>query len=221
MRNQSNNSYCHLKNEFFQSSCVAYRSNPLHLWSLIKQVSGRHKQHIVPNVSLESLSSYFGNLVSSSSSSDTVMVPRGPSCVGDLAVFQFVSADFVQSLLAKLDASKSGGPDDINAPLLKALALQLAPSLTELFNCSLSLGKVPAAFKQANVHPLLKPGKDSSDAASYRGLSLTSTLSKVLESIVRDQICNFFSPDELFNVQQYGFHRGHSCEDLPSPCHFG
>ena len=109
---------------------------------------------------------------------------------------------------------KSRGPDDINPSLLKALALQLSPSLTVLFNCSLTLGKVPSAFKQANIYPLLKPGKDPAQVASYSGLSLTSTLSKVLESIVREQICSFFAPDDLFSDQQFGFRQGHSCEDL-------
>ena len=97
---------------------------------------------------------------------------------------------------------------------MKALALQLSPSLSVLFNCSLTLGKVLSAFKQANIYPLLKPGKDPAHAASYRGLSLTSTLSKVLQSIVREQICSFFAPRDLFSDQQFGFRQGHSCEDL-------
>ena len=47
-------------------------------------------------------------------------------------------------------------------------------------------------------------------------MSLTSTLFKVLELKVRDQISSFFTPDKLYNNQRFilKFRSGHSCEDL-------
>jgi hypothetical protein len=42
----------------------------------------------------------------------------------------------------------------------------------------------PTAWKQANVIPILKPGKDPSDPKSYRPINLFNALSKILEMLL-------------------------------------
>ena len=111
-------------------------------------------------------------------------------------LIQFV-VECVQHLLANLDAGKSSGHDDINPWLLKAANNCLASSITELFNCSLRTGKLPTAFKLANITPILKAKQDPTLAESYRGISLTSILSKALQKVVRQQLFDF-SPTEIF-----------------------
>ena len=97
---------------------------------------------------------------------------------------------------------------------MRAAADALAGSLADIFNCSLRTGTVPLDFKLANITPILKPKQDPFIAQSYRGISLTSILSKVLEKVVRQQILDFFRAEELFSDQQYGFRPGRCCEDL-------
>ena len=53
---------------------------------------------------------------------------------------------------------KATGPDGISARLLKECSNEIAPSLTALFNKSLSLGKVPEEWKEANVVSVPKKG---------------------------------------------------------------
>ena len=55
------------------------------------------------------------------------------------------------SLLSALSAWKA-----ISARLLKECAEVIAPSLTELFNKLLTLGKVPTEWKHANIVPVPK-----------------------------------------------------------------
>jgi len=54
-----------------------------------------------------------------------------------------VTVDGVESLLSNLDQSKAGGPDGIPARLLKEMAIDLAPSLTLIFQALLRRGDVP------------------------------------------------------------------------------
>ena len=114
-------------------------------------------------------------------------------CETALQDFSPVSAEYVQQLLVDLDVGKSQGQDDIHPWLLKAAADRLSCSLAELFNCSLRTGTVPGDFKLANITPILKPKQDSFLAASYRGISLLSVLSKLLEKVVRQQILDFLA----------------------------
>ena len=82
-----------------------------------------------------------------------------------------------------LDTSKACGPDEIPACLLQECALEIAPSICELFNCSLHAGHVPSEWKSANVTPVHK--KDLKEPADhYRPISLLPIVGKVLERCV-------------------------------------
>ena len=83
-------------------------------------------------------------------------------------------------LLSSIDVSKASGPDGIGARMLKSTAASIAPAVTNLFNLSLRLGRVPSEWKSARVTPVPKSSKFS-DPANYRPVSLLSILSKLLE----------------------------------------
>ena len=118
------------------------------------------------------------------------------------------SEEEVLNYLGNLDVSKSSGPDDIPARLLKECRKQIIPSLCTLFNLSLSTGCVPAEWKCVNVTPIHK--KDSKEPAmNYRPISLLPIISKVLERCVfekfYDQVAHLISP------AQHGFLCNRSC----------
>ena len=166
----------------------------------------------MPNVPSHKLNSYFASLVSSTEG-HSLEIPCGPAAETAMEVFDPVSVECVQHLLASLDAGKSCGPNNIKW-LLKAANNCLASSITKLFNCSLRTGKSPTAFKLANITPILKAKQDPTLAESYRGMSLKSILSKVLEKVVRQQLFDFFPTEIFFTDQQYGFCTGRCCENL-------
>ena len=93
----------------------------------------------------------------------------------------------MENLLKDLNPSKATGPDDISSTDLKLAAKNIAGTIAILFNDheSLQTGDLPDEFKLGQVIPILKPGKtDTSLPSSYRGITLTSILSKVLEKVV-------------------------------------
>ena len=60
----------------------------------------------------------------------------------------------VKSILETLQTGKASGPDNINNYVLKTCSSELSHRLSKLFNLSLSLSKVPKAWKEANVTPV-------------------------------------------------------------------
>ena len=61
--------------------------------------------------------------------------------------------DFI-NILNKLDVSKSPGPDNLHPKLLKETSSQIALPLKIIFEKTLSLGKLPTQWKQAEVRPI-------------------------------------------------------------------
>ena len=94
----------------------------------------------------------------------------------------FTTIDIV-SVIKGLDANKATGPDDIPVRLLKEMVDVIAPSLCNLFNNSIRLGKFPTDWKTANVCPIYK--KDNKQhAENFNPISLLSVVSKVMERCV-------------------------------------
>ncbi|CAB4035969.1 Hypothetical predicted protein [Paramuricea clavata] len=122
--------------------------------------------------------------------------------------FTPVSIEEVLSLLSALSTGKATGPDGISARLLKECADVIAPSLTELFNKSLALGKVPTEWKYANIVPVPKT-KETRIISIYHPISLLSLVSKVLEHAVHARTLYIVKP--LLHSQQHGFRAGRSC----------
>ena len=113
----------------------------------------------------------------------------------------------VLQLLSNLDTTKTNGHDDISAIMLKSTALSIAPIITELFNCSITLGKIPTEWKIARVSPIPKQG-NSSNPSDYRPISLLSILSKILERHVANILIDHYS--NILSSHQWGFTQGKS-----------
>ena len=89
----------------------------------------------------------------------------------------------VESLLRRINTTKSSGPDGIGNWVLKHCAKSLSFPFSKLLNKSLETGIFPSQLKQAIVCPVFK--KDNkSGKTNYRPISLLSSSSKILEKIV-------------------------------------
>ncbi len=62
----------------------------------------------------------------------------------------------VRKYLRKIHPNKSTGPDNISPRVLKECSDQLEYPLTLLFNKSLAQGRIPGAWKKANITPIFK-----------------------------------------------------------------
>ena len=112
--------------------------------------------------------------------------------------------------LNNLNTNKTPGADNIHPRVLKELSMSLSKPLTYLFNKSINDGQLPTDWKTANVSAIFKKG-EKSDANNYRPVSLTSIVCKILESIIRDVLQNFFENQNLYSSCQHGFRKDKSC----------
>ncbi|MCP4269715.1 MAG: hypothetical protein GY777_29775 [Candidatus Brocadiaceae bacterium] len=116
----------------------------------------------------------------------------------------------IEKEIDRLKSQKAPGPDDIYARILKECKKEVSGKLGELFNNSLLTGEVPEAWKLANVVPIFKKG-DRSISANYRPVSFTSTVGKLLESIIAMNIREHLEKYNLIRDSQHGFRKGYSC----------
>jgi hypothetical protein len=118
-----------------------------------------------------------------------------------------ITNDEVLKELLKLNPNKAHGPDDIPTLVLKTCAHELSPSITSLFNASLTEGKMPAAWKLANIVPIHKKGTKH-EASNYRPISLLPVISKILERCLYNKIIDNLVP-KITNTQ-HGFLKNRS-----------
>ena len=95
-----------------------------------------------------------------------------------------ISVTEVDNLLKSIKTDKSPGPDLIHNRVLHETKDIIKVPLTNLFNKSLETGIIPNIWKTANVTPIYKKGCKS-DPNNYRPVSLTSTVCKLIEKLVR------------------------------------
>ena len=117
----------------------------------------------------------------------------------------------VLKLIQSIKPKTSSGDDISNKIIVKSSSV-LAPYVTHLINISFSTGVFPKCFKVAKVLPLHKGGP-LDDPNNYRPISLLSSLSKVLEKAMSNQIYSYFNHFQLFTNNQYGFRSKRSTID--------
>lgn len=89
--------------------------------------------------------------------------------------------------------------------LLKDSAQCLAPMLTKLFNRSIKTGAFPSIWRLGKVCALFTTG-ERTDCNNYRPITVLSTITKILERAVHQQLYTFLSDSKLLTPNQFGFH---------------
>ena len=115
----------------------------------------------------------------------------------------------VRNKLKNLNCNKSFGPDEVHPRILQELAEEISELLCEIFNRSLTEGVLPADWKNADITAIHKKGSKKLPE-NYGPISLTSIVSKLMESLIRDEMDSYMKQNNLFNKNQYGFRKGRS-----------
>ena len=119
----------------------------------------------------------------------------------------------VERVLTRCKKKRFPGPDGVTVEhilygeLLKTWILQV-------FNAIVTLEAVPACFKSAIITPIYKgKGKDSLDPNSYRGISLSPVLSKLMDLVFLERLRPIFDEYGAPHLNQTAYQRGMSCND--------
>jgi hypothetical protein len=125
--------------------------------------------------------------------------------------FSFASAGKIVKTVLALKNTDALGLDGIPMSVLKKGIDVLASPIAHLINRSLASGVVPSGFKIGCVIPIHKgKGKNTTDPALYRPISILPPLSKVLEAVVKTDLERHLAVVDALPNTQFGFRAGRS-----------
>ena len=98
----------------------------------------------------------------------------------------------------------------MDAKLLKLSAHLIAPSLTDIYNLSLSTPVIPNEWKLARITPIYKGKGDISRECSYRPISMLSHIAKLCERRVCMQLLDYLESNDMITPLQSAYLKKHS-----------
>src|SRR6218665_3619976 len=109
---------------------------------------------------------------------------------------------------------KAPGEDLIPYEMLQNLHKSAMKVLLRIYNGIWDGGAMPGDWKHAIILPLPKASKDLSVPGSYRPISLTSTLCKVMEKMVTNRLQWFVEGRGLLTKDQTGFRQNSTIDQI-------
>ena len=132
--------------------------------------------------------------------------PLGPEC-SDFSLAELRVA------VERMKPDGAEGPDKVAPRFIQ----HLGPAALEYFlgccNRSWEEGFLPQQWRTATIIPILKGGKPASEVESFRPISLTSCLGKVMERLVCNRLYHIAESQGLLTPDQAGFRVQRSTED--------
>ena len=119
----------------------------------------------------------------------------------------------LKTALSCLSLKKAPGPDQITNEMLMNMGPQAKKKLLQLINDSWRTGIVPEIWKEATILPIHKKGKDKKKATSYRPISLTSCVGKLMERLINNRLTWHLENKGHINTEQAAFRQNRSTED--------
>ncbi len=121
----------------------------------------------------------------------------------------------LRELKAALHDCKDSAPghDGLVYSMFHHLKEESLAFLLDLINRIWEEGQLPAAWKQAVILPIPKPGKDHSVVSNFRPISLTSCSCKLFEKMVNTRLVYFLEKGGWLSKSQCGFRKFHSTTD--------
>ena len=112
---------------------------------------------------------------------------------------KLVNDNDIIKIINELQPKNSNGHDEISNKLLKTLSPTLIQSLTLIINQSITTGIFPDQLKIAKSTPLYK--KDNVKLIeNYCSISMLSSISKLFEKVVFNQLITYFTENNLFII---------------------
>ena len=116
--------------------------------------------------------------------------------------------------LRKLKSGKSAGHDLLQPKHLKHDGEVLKIWIQQVCDAIVELESMPNSLKLGIVTPIYKGGgKDPLDTNSYRGISLTPVLAKVLESLILNRLQDVLLEIGIPHPNQTGYQKKVSCAE--------
>lgn len=107
----------------------------------------------------------------------------------------------VQNMIKSLKNKKSPGIDGLRAETLKELSDLICKPLSTIINICFYKGYYPKCLKIGMIKPLFKSGSKL-EVGNYRPISLISSVSKIIEKILKSRIVKFLNKYHVISDNQ-------------------
>jgi len=191
-----------LKKSFCDTLFADTRPNAM--WRNIKRLCNSTSDQTSPISTLDSLNNGFISQPLDAPE-DIINICHNPS------VFIPLTTAEISHALRSLRSSSSCGPDLLPPAALKYCSDVIAPTITDIFNTSLSSGIVPSIWKPVRITPIPKKGSSTGNTPKFRPIANTPVLLKVLESCLLKTLKPQL--DESADVNQYAYKSNRSTLD--------
>jgi len=215
IRNQVQREASKLRRKYYSKHVHSLRrSGPRQWWSEVKKLTGQSSTCPLNTIAdrlyggdmqqmAEDINKFFYSVSDDLDPLDQSLVPSAPDVCPD----EFIIEPYqVERKLSVISVHKSCGPDDVPNWVWRDFSRYLAEPICAIYNASVRQGVVPDAWKRANVVPIPKVNPPTAIQTDFRPISLTPTLSKILESVVGKWILTGIQ-DKL-DKRQYGALKG-------------
>ena len=119
-----------------------------------------------------------------------------------------VNSNYIRDILDCLNPRKAVGDDGISPRIMRLSAPVLADEVTKLINYLICTRSWRTEWKCSNITPALKKAEDIYKG-NYRPISILTTLSKVYEKVLYDQMYGEFC--YFLSTNLSSFLKNHSC----------
>ena len=229
--------------EYWQNYCNTLdKSTKLGtVWRMAKRMNGIHSESKIKNLTVngslvdtnegkaELFAKTFSDISSNKNHNDTFLSHKNDIELNHKELFANLSEDVNNNRLKSLNEPfdlhelrravretkkhSAAGADKITYEMLQKLPKCSAKAVLKLYNQIWLNSDFPVSWRHSVVLPVLKPGKDPLNPASYRPISLTSTLCKLMEKLVTNRLTFFVEKDNILSNIQSGFRKGRSTVD--------
>lgn len=181
---------------------------PSEFWKVLNLLKTEEtKDNPATNIGLSEWGNYFRELNHSNSESPKSWTAETKGLLANLEckfLDETIREKEIITAIAKLKNKKAQGPDKIRNEMLKYSQHVLLPCISKVFNLVLRSGVYPDEWAQGYISPLFKSGnpfvKDN-----YRGITITSCLGKLFNSIINSRLEKFLSENRKIPEAQIAY----------------
>lgn len=192
-------------------------NNPSQFWKIVDKLKNDEGSWSdrSNNISPEEWTDYFHKLLNNDTKTDmpdSEHMDYSTCMVNDKDLTTPFTCSEISKCIHSLKKNTSAGLDSINNGMIKCSSPSMIKCLCILFNKIMDCGTYPKSWRENMIKALFKSGNDL-DPNNYRGISLSSCLSKLFAKLVHLRLDNFVETNNILKENQIGFRKKYRTSD--------